>query len=286
MVRSLASLTILGLILAGCPTRIDRVPPDRDDDDAADDDTWGDDDVADDDDVVDDDVADDDDDDVTGDVEPPLYGASGGSGGSTCPNGCTESADGINYNIIVPNSYNASSPNELLIVYSGTEGGSMMTQNMLSLAAYSGIGDAIIAVLDGYVYYGDGQAGAAVLDDVRARYNVDNDRTWLLSESAGTSAGLQLGFHLRQSYFAAFWANDVNAADTPGQTAAQLGFEPWGNSGPGGDYADANTIVAGMDAAGYRLPNDAPYSGPGAGQHGSTEQFMEAVGFFAGKSRL
>ena len=161
----------------------------------------------------------------------------------------------------------------------------MMTQNMLQLTAYCGIGDTIVAVLDGVQYNGNGQAGATVLDDVRARYNIDNDRTWLLSESAGTTAGLELGFHVRPSYFAAFWANDVNAADTPSATAAELGFAPWGNSGPGGDYADANTIVSGMEAAGYRLPADAPYSGSGAGQHGSTDQFIAAVEFFAGKSR-
>ena len=116
--------------------------------------------------------------------------------------------------------------------------------------------------------------------------DIDNDRTWLLSESAGTGAGLQLAFHLRPTYFAAFWANDVNTSDTPGQTADDLGFAPWGNAGPGGDYNDANIIVDGMEAAGYRLPADAPYSGTGSNQHGSTEQFLAAVSFFPGKSRI
>ena len=273
-------LVVAGLWLGGCDeggaADDDSAPVGDDDDAVADDD---DDDVADDD---DDDVGDDD---TVADIDPPLNAGSGGTGGGPCPSGCQESAGGISYQLVVPNSYHEAAANTFLLVYSGTEGASMMTQNMLQLAAYCGIGDTIIAVIDGYQYYGDAQAGATVLDDVRARYNIDNDRTWLLSESAGTSAGLELGFHLRQSYFAAFWANDVNAADTPGQTAAQLGFAPWGNSGPGGDYADANTIVSGMEAAGYRLPADAPYSGSGAGQHGSTDQFIAAVEFFAGKTR-
>ena len=38
--------------------------------------------------------------------------------------------------------------------------------------------------------------GAAVLDAVRADFDVDNDRTWLLSESAGTAAGLLAGLPL------------------------------------------------------------------------------------------
>ena len=100
---------------------------------------------------------------------------------------------------------------------------------------------------------------------------MDNDRTFLLSESAGTSAGLQLGFDLRPSYFAAFWANDVNASATPSRSASALGFAPWGNAGPGGDFADANAIVAGMQSAGYRIAEPAPYGGPGAGTHGASE---------------
>ena len=166
-----------------------------------------------------------------------------------------------------------------------------MMQNMLQFvdADYAGMGSVIVGILDGSDYFSDGEAGAAdgevMIDDVRSKYDIDNDRTYLLSESAGTTSGLVLGFEVRQSYFAAFWANDVNAAASPGQTAAELGFEPWGNAGPGGDYADANAIVAGMDEAGYRLPSDAPYSGAGSGTHGSTEQFVAAIGFFEGKSR-
>ncbi len=282
-------------VCAGCePQAPDTDDDDAHDDDAADDDAAdddasdddsGDDDAADDD-AADDDAGDDDagDDDSGGPVVPPLYGSSGGSGGGSCPQGCVETAGNVTYRVIVPSGL--PTPASLLVVYSGTEGGANMTSNMLQVAGYCGIGDAIIAVIDGVDYNGDGGAGAAVLDDVRARWDVDNDRTYLLSESAGTTAGLELGFHLRQSYFAAFWANDVNASDVPGQDAAQLGFAPWGNAGPGGDFPDANAIVSGMQGAGYRLPGDAPYSGPGSSQHGSTDQFLAAVGFFAGKSRL
>ena len=77
----------------------------------------------------------------------------------------------------------------------------------------------------------------------------------------------------------------LNARDTPAATAEALGFAPWGNVGPGGDDAGANAIVAAMGAAGYQLPPDAPYSGPGSDTHGSTDQFLEAVSFFSDKSR-
>jgi len=219
-------------------------------------------------------------------VVPPIGGASGGAGGSTAPSGAWASAGGVDYLIIVPSGYSEAVPNRLMIVYSGTEGAQTMTNNLLQVAGPYGLGDVIFAVLDGVTYYGNGAAGATVLNDVRTRYNVDNDRTFLLSESAGTSAGLQLGLSLRQSYFAAYWANDVNAQAAPTANAASLGFAPWGNAGPGGDFVDANAIVAGMVGAGYRLPADAPYSGPGASTHGDPQQFLAAIAFFNGKSRL
>ena len=81
------------------------------------------------------------------------------------------------------------------------------------------------------------------------------------------------------SWFAAYWANDVNAVATPSQTAAELGFAPWGNAGPSGDLRNANAIVAGMSDAGWQLPSDAPYSGSGSTTHGSTDQFLAAVDF-------
>ncbi len=191
----------------------------------------------------------------------------------------------VTFILIVPSGYSPSVPHPFMVVFSGTEGSGTMAQNLVGAAGYAGLGEVIFAVLDGPTYSGDGEAGAIAMDWVREHYNIDNDRTYLLSESAGTTAGLQLGLSLRQSYFAAYWANDVVASARPARTAAQLGFRPWGNAGPGGNFADANAIVDGMRQAGYRLPQDAPYSGPGAGQHGSPDQFLAALAFFVGKSR-
>ncbi len=214
---------------------------------------------------------------------PPFGGSSQGSGGATNVSGATETAGSITYRLIVPASLTKPSP--FLLVFSGTEGGAAMTSNLINLGPSTNTGGFIRAVLDGVVYNGNGAAGATVLDDVRAKYDVDNDRTYLLSESAGTTAGLQLGFHLRESYFAAYWVNDINASDSPAQTAAQLGFAPWGQVGPGGDFTDANSVVAAMQSANYRLPSPAPYAGAGAGTHGDPNQFIAAVSFFPGKTR-
>jgi hypothetical protein len=219
----------------------------------------------------------------TGVGNPPFGTSSKGSGGANNLSGATETAGSITYRLLVPAS--PATPSPFLLVYSGTEGGATMTSNLISVGPTTGTDQFIRAVLDGVTYNGNGAAGATVLDDVRAKYDVDNDRTYLLSESAGTTAGLQLGFHLRESYFAAYWVNDVNASDSPGQTAAQISFAPWGQVGPGGDFTDANTIVAAMQAAGYRLPTPAPYNGAGAGTHGDPNQFIAAVTFFPGKTR-
>jgi hypothetical protein len=220
-----------------------------------------------------------------GAVVPPLGGSSGGSGGPMATGGQTMSAGGVSYIVIVPSSYSASKPSRAMLVFSGTEGGSQMASNLKNLASAYSLGDVIFAVLDGVTYNGNGQAGATVLDELRKLYNIDNDRTYLLSESAGTTAGLQLGFTLRQSYFAAYWVNDINASASPKQNAAALGFAPWGNVGPGGDLTDANAVVSAMKTAGYRLPTPAPYDGAGSTQHGSTQQFMAALSFYSGKSR-
>jgi hypothetical protein len=214
---------------------------------------------------------------------PPFGGSSKGSGGANNLSGATETASTITYRIIVPAS--PSKPSPLLIVFSGTEGGATMTNNLIGVGSSTGTDGFIRAVLDGVVYNGNGAAGATVLDDVRAKYDIDNDRTYLLSESAGTTAGLQLGFHLRESYFAAYWVNDVNASDAPAQNASQISFAPWGQVGPGGDFTDANAIVAAMKTAGYQLPSPAPYAGTGAGTHGDPNQFIAAVSFFPGKAR-
>jgi hypothetical protein len=213
-------------------------------------------------------------------LDPPEGQCSAGSGGGGANGDMRMTQDGIAYRIIAPGEGPCQS---LMIVYSGTEGGQTMTSNLLQVGSYSGAD--VFAVLDGTQYYGNGDAGASVLDDVRASYDIDNDRTYLLSESAGTSAGLELGLALRQSYFAAFWANDVNASATPVLTADELGFAPWGNAGPGGAYAHANAIVDGMAAAGYRIEEPAPYDGPGAGQHGDPNQFVAALSWFPGRTR-
>ena len=194
-------------------------------------------------------------------------------------------ASGIQYQLVVPASYTAGHATPLLIVYSGTEGGQQMTSNLMQVASFTGTANFIEAVLDGVTYNGNGNAGATVLDAVRAKYDIDNDRTYLLGESAGTTAAEALGFQLRQSYFAAYWANDVNATASPSQTATNLGFAPWGQVGPGGQFATANSIVSSMQAAGYRLPNPAPYAGNGAGTHGDPNQFIAAVSWFPGKTR-
>ncbi|MCA9671481.1 MAG: hypothetical protein KC503_38050 [Myxococcales bacterium] len=220
-----------------------------------------------------------------GSLVPPAGGSSNGSGGSAADHGKTRQAGSTSYILLVPQSYNASKASRAMVVISGTEGMTVMANNLNGLAGQLGLGDVIFAVIDGPATFGNGQACAAVLDDVRARFNVDNDRTYLLSESAGTRAGLSLGLSLRQSYFAAYWANDVNASATPAKSAAQLGFSPWGNAGPGGALATATAIVNGMKSAGYRLPADAPYSGSGSTQHGNPQQFIAALQFFRDKSR-
>ena len=216
---------------------------------------------------------------------PPFGGSSAGTGGAANVMGAAATAGAINFHLIVPSTYATGTPTPLLIVYSGTEGGVTMTNNLMALGPSTGTDGFIRAVLDGVTYNGDGNAGATVLDDVRSRYDVDNDRTYLLGESAGTSAALKLGFHVRQSYFAAYWANDVNNTDTPAANATALGFAPWGQAGPGGDLADAQSIVMAMMNAGYRLPSPAPYAGPGATTHGDQNQFIAAVTWFPGKTR-
>lgn len=216
-------------------------------------------------------------------VDPPLRGTSGGSGGADAATGTTATAGGVTYGLLAPAGSARGSAVPLLLVVSGVEGREAMLSNMSQVAPYYGLDDAIVAVLDGRT--ARAVDGAAVLDAVRAAYDVDNDRTWLLSESAGTAAGLELAFEERPSWFAAYWANDVNDRAVPTRTAAELGFVPWGNAGPGGDLPDAEAIVAGMRDAGWQLPSDAPYSGAGSGSHGSTEQFLAAVDFFADKSR-
>ncbi len=217
------------------------------------------------------------------DLYPPLDSTSGGSGGSDYPSGTSLPVADTTVWVLAPPGTASTHGVPMLVVISGTEGGDYMLYNMEQVAPYFGLGDALILVLDGR--WSDSADTADALDWARQSYDVDNDRTWLLSESAGTRAGLDLAFHDRPTYFAAYWANDVNASDTPELTAQELGFAPWGNAGPGGDYYDAQVIVDGMRESGWQLPDDAPYSGAGSDTHGSTQQFLEAVAFFSDKER-
>lgn len=217
-------------------------------------------------------------------LDPPAAESSKGAGGPAPANGALLTEAGITFRLIVPSSY-AGSPTPLLVVYSGTEGGATMTSNLVSLGPSTQTASMIRAVLDGVTYNGNGQAGATVLDVLRSKYNVDNDRTYLIGESAGTTAALKLGFHLRQSYFAAYWANDVNATDQPGKSASAIGFAPHGQVGPGGAFGPATEIIKNMKTAGYRVPTPAPYSGPGYTVHGDPQQFIAALTFLVGKTR-
>ncbi|TET31451.1 MAG: hypothetical protein E3J72_22305 [Planctomycetota bacterium] len=145
-------------------------------------------------------------------------------------------------------------------------------------------------VFDGRQYMmGDsGGDGAAALDQCREKYNIDNDRTYLLGESAGTGGARDLSMQ-RQSYFAAYWANDVEQPMSSWQapkTAAELGFAPWGQIGPGGQpLAVTQPIIERMRAAGYRLDDPSPYAGPGYNQHGNIQQLQAALAWFVGKTR-
>lgn len=216
-------------------------------------------------------------------LEPPAGESSKGSGGPSGAGIALETPQGEQYRIITPQ---GSGPYELLLVISGVEGAQTMTNNLVGLAGQTQTAHMLRAVVDGEVYFGDEMVGEHVLDDVRSRYDVDNDHTYLLSESAGTISGLSVGLVRRQSYFAAYWANDINAGTDPVKTAEEIGFAPYGGVGPGGELAGAEDLIAGMQAAGYRTPPPAPYDGPGAGVHGDPNQFIYALSWFDGKSRL
>jgi hypothetical protein len=230
-------------------------------------------------------------------LDPPGGRSSGGSGGSPAKGSSMRTASGVGYVLIAPKPAPAASAAKLpcMIAYSGADGSRAMAAALLSLADETGIGGYVIAVLDGRKYnhigvtdYTGGHDGAAALDDLRAKYDCDNDRTYLFSESAGSAAAFHLGFEIRQSYFAAFWANDVALGDlepAPDQRADALHFAPWGNVGPGGALAKAQSIVASMAAAGYRVPPPAPYDGPGANAHGDPAQLAAGLRWIGGGTK-
>jgi hypothetical protein len=219
----------------------------------------------------------------------------------SAPDATLLTTEGVEYWLIAPEGAGAAQDLTLFMLKSGVEGKDGMkdnfTKSILPVVRQSGtpgyqyLLDAVIVVFEGRYYRGQSEPEttaeemALVLDEVRSQYDIDNDRTYFLSESAGTQEGLRFAFDVRQSYLAAYWANDVNARDTPSKTADELGFTPHGNAGPGGDYPDAEAIVEGMRAAGYALPADAPYSGSGSSEHGSSKQFSAALLFFDGLAR-
>ncbi|TET31439.1 MAG: hypothetical protein E3J72_22235 [Planctomycetota bacterium] len=207
--------------------------------------------------------------------DPPFGESSNGSGG------------GASGNFVLVNESAASGgPTPLLIVYSGNEGAPAMASNLRGYLSSS----IMAVVFDGNQYmYGDsGGDGAAALAQCREKYNIDNDRTYLLGESAGTGGARDLSMQ-RQSYFAAYWANDVEQPISSWQapkTADELGFKPWGQIGPGGQPLSLlEPIIQRMRDAGYRLDDPSPYAGPGYNKHGDLQQFQAAVSWFNGKTR-
>lgn len=216
-------------------------------------------------------------------VFPPLGGTSGGSGGTDGPESQDLSAGPVPYVLLAPSGSASGRSRSFLIIISGAQGATVLMSSVARVAPLHDLGDTIIAVLDGRTCTGG--EGVVVLQAVRAAYDIDNDRTWLLSEPAGTAAGLDLAFHEAPSYFAAYWANDVTEQDEPEMSAAELGFVPSGNTCPGGNLPDAEAIVAAMADAGWNLPADAPYSGVGADTHASVGGFLAALDFFPATSR-
>jgi hypothetical protein len=215
-------------------------------------------------------------------LDPPAGQSSKGSGGGPVDAELLTTPSGVYYRLIAPA---APGPLPFLLVYSGTEGSQPMSINLLNFRGPTGTSGFVIAVLHGVEYFADPQAGIDVMDEVRAHYDIDNDRTYLMSESAGTTAGLMLAFEQRPSWFAAYWANDVTTSAEPLVHADELGFSPWGNAGPGGQWAHAQAIVDGMAAAGWRTPEPSPYDGAGSGTHGDLDQLVAAIAWFPGKRR-
>ena len=220
-------------------------------------------------------------------ADPPLDDSSHGSGGSDAALTASLRASGVDYLLLAPTGSATGRRRAFLLVIAGAEGASGMMNNLQQVAEYGGIDNALIAVVAA-----SGTTGALTVDDaaivldaVRSSFDVDNDRTWLLSEGTGTRVGLELGLQRRAGYFAAYWANDVDAQAATAQPARALGFAPWGNVGPGGDAPDASAIVAAMQGAGWQTPPDSPYSGSGSTSFGSEQQFLAAVGFFFDKAR-
>lgn len=221
-------------------------------------------------------------------IQPPRGASSRGSGGGTAPTGSFVTIGAVQYALIVPNAYRANQPAPLVVVVAGAQGAAALANALLLNAASVGPRGAIIAVVDAMIYVDAAGAAAQMLDDVRARYNVDNDRTYLLGDAEGVAAAFELGLQRRQSWFAALWGNDLVAVplSRPARSAAEVGVAPWANVSPGGLAVFARQVVAALRAGGYRLPQDAPYGGSGATTRGSVAAQQAALRFFADKVRL
>ncbi|MBK8480756.1 MAG: hypothetical protein IPL40_06235 [Proteobacteria bacterium] len=220
-------------------------------------------------------------------IEPPRAGTSRGSGGGASPAGGFVSVGAVQYVLIVPSGYRSTQATPLVIVVAGSQGATSLASALLLNTASVGPSGAILAVVDSQLYLDAAGAAAQMLDDVRARYNIDNDRTYLLGDAEGVAAAFELGLQARQSWFAALWGNDLVAVplSRPARSAAQVGVAPWANISPGGLTAFAIEVLAALRQGGYRLPEDAPYSGRGATTRGSAAAQQAALQFFANKVR-
>lgn len=220
-------------------------------------------------------------------IQPPRGASSRGSGGGTAPTGSFVTVGAVQYALIVPSAYRANQPAPLVVVVAGAQGAAALANALLLNAASVGPSGAILAVVDAMIYVDAAGAAAQTLDDVRARYNVDNDRTYLLGDAEGVAAAFELGLQRRQSWFAALWGNDLVAVplSRPARSAAEVGVAPWANVSPGGLTVFARQVVAALREGGYRLPQDAPYGGSGATTRGSVAAQQAALRFFADKVR-
>jgi hypothetical protein len=169
-------------------------------------------------------------------------------------------------------------------VFSGVEGKSAMAQNIRQLAATTGVGNHIIAVLDGRS--ATAQDGVDVLTQLRGWYNVNNNAVKVLTESAGTREGLTYALRTGQADVCSTWANDPVAVVTPSKTAAELGFTPSGSAGAGqqaqNDVTRARQIVDGMKNKNYQTKD--PYIDPNSG-HGTVQGLIEGLKYLATKTK-
>lgn len=159
-----------------------------------------------------------------------------------------------------------------------------MKNNLRQLAPSAGIGNHIIAVLDGRS--ARASDGVDVLAQLRGWYNVNNNAVKVLTESAGTREGLTFALRTAQADICATWANDPVAVVTPSKTAAELGFTPYGSAGAGGqsssDTSRARQIVDGMKAKNYNTTD--AYIDPNSG-HGTVNGLIEGLKYLAPKSK-